>query len=374
MMAVLQTDSTKVVKHSPRFTADPFAALSERAGFLVVHPKAVGNSQANGIPENFNTWLDKESRELATYQGKGMDSLTLKRVKKITEKMVKAAKAGDLATRDKLKNAAERTGKGLVFSSYAEAEAWIVAVCEKWNDKVHRSLPKIADPVTGKRRHMTPREALQAHVMNGWKPVALGEEHLVDLFRPHVRCKVFREAVSPVGNGQRYRFSGLGAWNGEEVLVAIDPMDWQKVWIKDLNGVLLGVADLVQATGYHAKTLYEIAEEKRARAQLKILGNKAEHVTARTAVTHPGFSDGMILAGQVLTQNEALASAAPPDAEITARPMPSRSARPAAENYAEWQVIDRQLTDGQPVSESDAFWHRSYQNSSQYKALRKVAA
>lgn len=174
MMAFLQTDSTKVVKRSPRFTADPWASLSERAGFEVVHPKEVGNSQANGICENFNTWLDKQSRELATYQGVGMDSLSLKRVKKLTEKMVKAANAGDLVERDRLKKEAARMGKGRIFSSYGEAEAWINAVCDKWNDKPHRSLPKIADPVTGKRRRQTPREALQAHVDAGWTPVRPG--------------------------------------------------------------------------------------------------------------------------------------------------------------------------------------------------------
>ena len=273
MPAILQTDSTKVIKNSPRFTADPMIALSERAGFVTKHPKEVGNSQANGICENFNTaWLDKQSRELATYQGAGMDSLSLKRVKKITEKMVKAANAGDLVERDRLRKEAERTGKGRVFMSYAEAESWINATCDKWNDKPHRSLKKIEDPVTGKRRHQTPREALQEHIDAGWKPVALEEEHLVDLFRPHVRCKVTREAVSPVGNGQRYRFSGLGAWNGQEVSVAVDPMDWRAVWVKTLEGEFIGVADLVEATGYRAKTQYEIAEEKRAAASTKQAG------------------------------------------------------------------------------------------------------
>jgi putative transposase len=44
--SILQTDSTKVIKNSPRFTADEFASLADRAGFVVVHPKEVGNSQA----------------------------------------------------------------------------------------------------------------------------------------------------------------------------------------------------------------------------------------------------------------------------------------------------------------------------------------
>lgn len=192
MMAILQTDSTKVVKRSPRFTADPFAALSERAGFTVVHPKEVGNSQANGICENFNTsWLDKQARALATYQGKGMDSLTLKRVKKITERMIKAAKAGDLVERDRLHREAEKTGKGRVFLSYQEGEEWINATVEAFNDRPHRSLPKISDPVTGKRRHQTPREALQQHIDDGWDAITNGRTFgdFIKTLRPQLKAK-----------------------------------------------------------------------------------------------------------------------------------------------------------------------------------------
>lgn len=393
MMAILQTDSTKVIKASPRFTADPFVALSERAGFTTVHPKEVGNSQANGICENFNAaWLDKQSRALATYQGKGMDSLSLKRVKKLTEKMVKATNAGDLVERDRLKKEAERMGKGRVFTSYAEGEAWINETCERWNDKPHRSLKKIADPVTGKRRHQTPREALQEHVDAGWEPVALSEDHLVDLFRPHVRCKVTREAVSPVGNGQRYKFDGLGAWNGQDVMVAVDPMDWRAVWVKTLEGEFLGVADLVGATGYRAKTQYEIAEEKRANAQLKRNSQKAEHIRARTGTTiavKP--SNQIVIGGRVLSPTDALLKPKKPramaartdemviEASDVVRPLQAPPARPrsersAGENYAEWLDLDGRLQAGEAVSEADARWHRTYQQSAQFRAESKKKA
>ncbi|WP_234086790.1 Mu transposase C-terminal domain-containing protein [Azonexus sp. R2A61] len=394
MMAVLQTDSTKVIKNSPRFTTDPMIALSERAGFVTVHPKEVGNSQANGICENFNTaWLDKQSRELATYQGAGMDSLSLKRVKKLTEKMVKAANSGDLIERDRLKKEAERMGKGRVFMSYAEAEAWINETCERWNDKPHRSLKKIADPVTGKRRHQTPREALQEHIDAGWQPVTLKEEHLVDLFRPHVRCKVSREAVSPIGNGQRYKFDGLGAWNGQWVMAAIDPMDWRAVWVKSLDGEFLGVADLVEATGYRAKTQYEIAEEKRANAQLKRNAKKADHIIrARTGLAIPvAPSSQLVIGGRVLSPTDALFKIKTPqavptradeiviDASDVVRPLPMPPARPrsercAAENYAEWLDLDARLQLGEAVTEADARWHRTYQLSAQYRAESKKKA
>lgn len=365
MMAVLQTDSTKVIKGSPKFTADPLLALSERAGFMHVTPVAVGNSQANGLCENFNRWLDQQSRELATYQATGMDSLTLKRVKKITAKMVKE---NDPQEREKLVIAAEKTGKGIVFTSFQSAIDWINATCEKWNDKPHRSLPKITDASTGKIRHQTPREALMRQTQAGWRPVALTEDQLVDLFRPHVRCRVMREAVSPIGNGQRYRFSGLGDWNGQDVMVAIDPMDWQKVWVKTLEGEAIGVAELVEATGYRAKAQYEIAEEKRAAAQLRRNSQKGEQILARRgqplAVEE---SDTVIIGGRVLSTKNTLQETEKLTITVQESAPVSRSQRPPAENFAEWKDIDRRIAAGEAISEEQARWHRSYPQSAQFR-------
>lgn len=386
MMAVLQTDSTKVVKRSPRFTADPWASLADRAGIHVVHPKEVGNSQANGICENFNTYLDRRSRELATYQGKGMDSLSLKRVKKLTEKMVKAVKAGDLEARDQFRREAEKMGKGRVFMSVEEAEDWINRVVDKFNDKPHRSLPKITCPTTGKRRHQTPRECLQKHMSEGWRPVALEEHHLVDLFRPHVRCKVTREAISPVGNGQRYYHPEIGGWNGKEVMAAIDPMDWRAVWVKSLDGTFLFVADLVKATGYRAKSQYEIAESKRTEAQLKRLSNKADAVRARTGTVIAAPASSQIVLGGRVIDADALATIEcdsrqslenVAEEEARAPQGLSRSDRTPAENYADWLALDARQQTGDTLTESDARWHRMYPNSAQYRAeagKRKAAA
>ena len=268
VMTILQTDSTRVVKNSKRFKTDPATALADRVGFSIVHPQTVGNSQANGIAENFNTWLDRESRELATYQGKGMDSLTLKRVKKLTAKAVREQKNGNHEGYADALEEAERMGKGYVLRSYEETCTWLEDRRQKWNAKPHRSLPRISDPKTGKKRHMSPNEALKAEMDNGWRPELLSEEYLVMLFRPHVKVTVRREAVSPYG-GMRYHEPGLGDWNGKEVVVAYDIMDWHHVWVKTLDGALICVAAFDEATGYRTQTALEAAEEKRARSQIK---------------------------------------------------------------------------------------------------------
>lgn len=268
VMTILQTDSTRVVKNSGRFKTDPTISLADRVGFSIVHPQTVGNSQANGIAENFNTWLDRESRELATYQGKDMDGLTLKRVKKLTAKAVRELKGGNHEGYADALEEAELMGKGYVLRSHEEACAWLEDRRQKWNAKPHRSLPRISDPKTGKKRHMSPNDALKAEMDKGWRPELLSEEYLVMLFRPHVKVTVRREAVSPYG-GMRYHEPGLGDWNGKEVVVAYDIMDWRHVWVKTIEGALICVADFQEAPGYRTQTALEAAEEKRALSQIR---------------------------------------------------------------------------------------------------------
>lgn len=273
-MAILQTDSTRIVKRSEKFKTNPATALSERAGITIVHPQTVGNSQANGIAENFNTWLDKESRELATYQHpQRMDELSFKRGRKLTAAMVKAAAAGDLATMHAKRRELERGNRGLVLTSFDQALAWLEEKRQKWNHKPHRALPKVRGE-DGRMRHMTPFEALMQHIEAGWEPClpdldgeAL-ERHFVDLFRPHVQTKVRRGTVSPYG-GMRYRHAALDEWLDRDVVVAYDMNDWRRVWVKTLKGEPICIAEFVEAVGYRTLSAKEAAEEKRARARIR---------------------------------------------------------------------------------------------------------
>lgn len=309
--AVWQTDSTGSVKNR-NVEFDPISSLSNRAGISIVHPQEVGNSQANGICENYNTYLDREARELATYQGSGMDTLVHKRVKKLTEKMVKAARAGNLSERDLLKRQAQTQGKGIVFGNFEEAVAWINGKVHKSNNTPHSSLPKIKDPASGRMVHMTPQQALDAAREAGWQPVAMDEASLIDLFRPHVRKTVTRETVSPF-NGQRYYHPVLGDFNGEEVMVAIDTMDGSRVWVKDLQGRLLCEASFMEATGYRSLSYYEYALEKRANAQIRRKEQQIEQIEQRMAA--PALE--MQQFGQVLPFSIASHSALRPIAQST---------------------------------------------------------
>lgn len=277
--AIWQTDSTGSVKNA-KVQFDPVASLSARAGLTVVHPQTVGNSQANGIAENYNTRLDRESRALATYMHpERMDSLAFKQVKKFTGQMVKAAAKGDVDAHKLARAAALRVGKGLLFESKEQMVTWLDEMRIKSNNAPHSALKKITDS-TGKVRHQSPQEALDEAIAKGWIPVALDEASLVELFYEHVRRVVDRETVKAFG-GQRYRHADLGAFQGKEVLVAIDTMDGDRVWVKELSGRLICEARFVSATGYRGQSMYEFALQKRMNAQIKHKENQIASIERR---------------------------------------------------------------------------------------------
>ena len=280
VMVILQTDSTAIVKKSERLKTNPATALSERAGFTIVHPQEVGNSQANGIAENFNLYLDRCSRELATYQAKSMDSLSLKRVKKLTGKMIAAAAKGAMAEHAQLKLEAERAGKGRMFGSRAEAVAWLEEKRVEFNNRPHSSLPKMRDPATGRMRHQSPTEALAAHRAEGWEPVMIDDLHMIDMFWQHVQKKVTRQHVSPYGK-MVFHDLALRDWEGKDVVVAFSEHDDTRVWVKTLKGEIICEAKRTEESAYRSQTFFDMSAETRAAASLKRLDKKAEQIRAR---------------------------------------------------------------------------------------------
>ena len=279
VMAIWQTDHTSSVKN--KRVMDEHSGLADRLGISVVHPAEVGNSQANGMAENFNTWLDREARALATYQHpQRMDSATFVRVRRITNAMVRAA--GNPVERAGLRRQAMQLGKGIVFDSYADAEAWLRGLEAKWNNHPHSALPKVRDPATGRLVHMTPQQSLDAARAAGWQPLTLPEGVLVDQFRPHLAKKVTRGTVSPYG-GMRYHHPALAHHEGEDVLVAVDQDRPECVWVKDLQGRLIAQASFVEAVGPRTQSMREHADGKRAAARVRNLENKIDAIAAEQA-------------------------------------------------------------------------------------------
>jgi putative transposase len=303
--AILQTDSTKIVKAGERFKNNPATALEARAGMTIVHPSAVGNAQANGMAENFHTYLDREARALATYQHERMDRMTFKRVQKFTKALEKARASGDQTAVEKAKRDVERAGQGILLDGLDDIHAWVEAVRQKWNHHPCRSLKKVRDPETGRLRHQTPHEALEEHKATGWDGVMLDEQHLQDLFRPHVQVKVRRNTVKPYG-GMRFYHPELWHWEGKDVVVAYDIDDWRQVWVKDLKTNLICVAAFDEAKEGRAKSFREDAEERRALSQIQRREKQIDRIKERVpglALEHDGGAND---AGRLLNISDLL--------------------------------------------------------------------
>lgn len=291
VMAMLQTDSSKIVKNNAKFTGDPVRSISDLLGFTIYHPVTVGNAQANGISENYHKWLDGECRVLGNYQGVGMDRNTFRTVQKLTAKMVRAAAKGESGQYNLLKTEAEKVGGGMIFGSTAEAVVWLESLRQKWNNHPHSSLKKIVDTNTGRMRHQTPQECLDEFKANGWQPKHVSEALLVDVFRPTVKVTVRRGMVKPYGK-MLYRDGALDAYEGDEVIVSYDQMNYQQVWVRDLKGALICMADYVAATQYVAKTALEAANEKRGEARIKLKERQIESIKAQTGAGNGDVIDG----------------------------------------------------------------------------------
>jgi len=282
-MATLQTDSTKIVKKNKKFTGDPLVSICDLAGVTVVHPATVGNAHANGIAENWHSWIDKEARVLSTYQAKNMDSLTLRRTQKLTAKLVKARAADDVNAVAHLTKEIAKTSPGILFESYQQAIDWLEGIRIKWNNKPHRTLKKVKDPVSGRMRHQTPQECLDEFIANGWEPMRVDEDELLDLFRPRVKKFVRKGVVKPYGD-MRFRHAELDHYEGLEVVVAYDIMDYRQVWVSNLKGGLICIALFDEACAYRAQTAVEANQEKRALAQIRSLEKKADTIRLRAGL------------------------------------------------------------------------------------------
>lgn len=278
--AILQTDSTKIVKAGERFKNNPATALQDRLGMTIVHPRVVGNAQANGIAENFHTYLDREARLLATYQHERMDRMSYKRIQKMTKALTQARNSGDLDAIERATRALDRANMGLLLNSLDDVLAWVEAVRVKWNNHPCRELKKVRG-ADGKLRHQTPQEALDEHRANGWEGVILDDKTMADLFRPHVQVTVRRGTVKPYG-GMRFYHPDLWHYEGKPVVVAYSIDDWRHVTVKDLKGATLCVADFDEARDGRALSFREDAEAKRAEARIKRLEKKAETIRAQT--------------------------------------------------------------------------------------------
>lgn len=216
---------------------------------------------------------------------------------------------------------------------------------EDYNNRPHRSLPKITD-ISGSPRHMTPNELWALKESQGAEIQTVDEAESLYLFMPQEVRVVQRGQVTLRRNV--YYSADLQEYNGDRLRVAFDMHNAERVWLFDDDGRYVCHADWNgNRIDYMPVSVIEQAKEKRVAGQIKRLDNKQSILAAARPARVLEHQSRMNLGGrtldmQALQQQAQLAmakmqpradEAEPPKAKVTAfrpsEPPPEGWVRPA---------------------------------------------
>ena len=259
------------------------APLTGILGSLGVHHDTgtPGNPQGRGVIERFwQTVLIPLARRFDTFQGKGADKETLKRVSGQIESALKKARRGQVCALP----AKLPTWQQFIAALGEEIEAY--------NQRHrHSSLPKLDGA-----NHATPAE-YRARRLPDADIEYLPSAELATLFMPSVIRKAGRGEVRFL-NGV-YTSKDLMLVDGENVKVVYDIHDNARVWVRKLTGELICEAELNgNRSDFEPRTKMEDLREQRFKRRMKLLNDKAEEV-------HAEFNRGRTIEGQSTPSFEA---------------------------------------------------------------------
>ena len=229
-----------------------------RLGISIEHSLPY-NSQARGIEERSHQsiWV-RAAKTLPTYLGAAMDSEARQRVYKLTRADIRA------------------TGKSRYLMEFEQFLTWAQQQVDAYNNRLHRGLPKVRD-ANGKRRHMTPNEAWQKAINEGWQPMMLQPQEVVELFRPEQICTTTRGEVRLHGN--LYFSQELAELTGNKVRVGYDIHNAERVWVRDMEGRFICEAEFEANKRRHfAESVEQQAFMNRNKGRMKRLENQMQEV------------------------------------------------------------------------------------------------
>lgn len=240
---------------------DLVTGAAARTGFTITH-SLPWNSQARGIEERSHRsiWV-RAAKELPTYMGADMDREARQNVYKLTRRDLK------------------QTGASRLLMPWREFLVFVQTQIDAYNDRPHKGLPKIRDAVSGKQRHMTPNEAWQQALDEGWEPVRVEAHEAEDMFRPYQICTVRRGMVQLHNNS--YFNAALADYHGEKVQVGYDIHDAGRVWVRDASRRLICVAEFeANKRDYFPQAVIDQAAEKRAKGRIARAALRIEEAEA----------------------------------------------------------------------------------------------
>ncbi|MGA8147789.1 MAG: Mu transposase C-terminal domain-containing protein [Gallionellaceae bacterium] len=243
---------------------DEATGFMARLGISLTHSLPY-NSQARGIIERSHQtiWVEA-AKELPTYMGAAMDREAKQAAFKITRRDIDAV------------------GTSRLLMPFKEFVRLCKAKVDAYNERPHRGLPRIIDPLTGKQRHQSPNEAWGSAMAQGWAPEMLAEADTRDLFRPYKIGKTHRAEVRLHGNV--YFHKDLEQYHGERVRIGYDIHNAERVWVRDMQERLICVAEFeANKKAYFPVSQQQAADEKRAAGRIRRAEAKIEEAQAELA-------------------------------------------------------------------------------------------
>jgi putative transposase len=317
------------------------------------------NAQARGVIERIQSTIwEKAARTLPTYTGE--------RTSEDFRKAVYHRTRRDLAA----------TGTSRLLLDWPQFIAHCEAALDAYNNRPHSSLPKIVCPLTGVRRNQTPNEAWAAFEAKGWTPVLHSAELLEDLFRPTEMRIVNRATVQIGGNTYASPMLEQLDLHGKDVLVAYDIHDAERVWVSDMAGRRICIAERdAHAAPYFAAAETAAAKVVRGRVagQLKRLEKHVE--TARAQLGALRVVEGDVTTVEVVPVKPVTPAAATRRARIAAEietPAPVIQIETPEARYRRARTLEAALAAGEAVPPEQAAWLTRYQQLPEYRARKNV--
>jgi putative transposase len=232
------------------YRSDEMRGIVARVGTTIMFSQAY-RAQARGMIERLNSsvWVPF-ARTFQTYVNDDADPETVKKQMKLANQ-----------------------GENLMEWSDFVQQAQLAL--QEYNDRPHSGLTYKSG-----RTHISPNEAWQQAVDEGWQPTELGQDHLYDVLPSVERVTLRGEVQLPWG---LYFADALRSSQGQKVRVSIQPDDGQRVWVSDADGRLLAEAKLNgNCRPYVAHSQMEHALEQRKKARLRRVGKEIDAIRAES--------------------------------------------------------------------------------------------
>lgn len=336
------------VDNGSGFANDTVREVVDRLGGTMTHALPY-NSQARGLIERAHqtVWVNA-AKKLPSYIGADMDKHAGTKVHRLSRKQLR------------------ETGSTRLIPTFGEFMIGVEYEIETYNQNPHRGLPKVRDPHTGKLRHQSPNEAWDAALAEGWEPLLAPVDLVNDLFRPQVIRKTVRGEVAWAG--QRYFLSDLRELHGEEVRIAYDVRDASRIWVRTLDGELLGEALIDgNASDYMPKPLIEQAYEKREQGQMARALDKLETLTGkRVEMIAPTTAPSAQLSGEQMAAARQFAIDLAPTAIDFQLPGDSVA------RYRLWKELEAKSQAGAELTTGEARWHAHYPSRQEWQSMKDL--